>query len=217
MSKQGLFGKTLNLAHHAVAIKNIIKALMQGGWAAAALQAIKYYWPQILCAFLILILLPTIIICTLPMTMFGFEGSTDSKITEMAAQAEIVEEYFARYEQYCEQRTNQINTETEAYINSDYQILQVGYYMPKNWFIAVFSVSVGNDLSSVTEQQIIDFISSCIICEIDDENKTVTVKRLSANEVMDYLNYSDSDKSWATLIFKTLESEGENGYYGTYT
>ena len=37
-----------NLAHLAKALYDIIKAFMQGGWAAAALQALKHYWPQIL-------------------------------------------------------------------------------------------------------------------------------------------------------------------------
>ena len=141
MSKQGFTGKAFNAAHHIVAIKNIIKALMQGGWAAAALQALKYYWPQILTVALILILLPVIIVCCLPMMMFGFEGSTDSQITEMTAQAETVGEYFDEYDMYCEERTDKINTEIEIYEENGYEIIVIGDYMPENWFIALFSVS----------------------------------------------------------------------------
>lgn len=229
MSKQqgGFAGKAANAAFHAVAIRNIIKAFMQGGWASAALQALKYYWPQILTIALILILLPTIIVCCFPMMMFGFEGSTDSQITEMTAQAEQVEVYFENYDQYCEDRTNEINTEIEGYSQAGYTVIQVGYYMPKNWFIALFSVSVGNKLTGVTQQQIIDFLDNCIIYEVttpdtsntesQTEENTVTVKRLSADEAMEYMEFSDSDKNWATLIFNTLESEETNGYNSTYS
>lgn len=232
MSKQGFTGKALNAAHHIVAIKNIIKALMQGGWAAAALQALKYYWPQILTVALILILLPVIIVCCLPMMMFGFEGSTDSQITEMTAQAETVGEYFEEYDRYCEERTDKINTEIEIYEENGYEIVVIGDYMPENWFIALFSVSVENDLTGVTEQQVKDFVDNCIIYEVetaDSENtesentesetssNKVTIKRLTAEEVMVNMNYSDSDKNWAELIFNTLESEGTDGNDSTYS
>lgn len=224
MSKQGFTGKAVNAAHHIVAIKNIIKALMQGGWAAAALQALKYYWPQILTVALILILIPVIIVCCLPMMMFGFEGSTDPQITEMNVQAKLVEGFFDNYDLYCEERTNQINTEIEEYKNAGYLVVQEGYYMPRNWFVALFSVSVGNNLTGVTEQQIIDFVDNCIVYEIEtagnessESYNTVTIKRLSAEETMEYMNYSESDKNWATLIFNTLESEGSNGNNSTYS
>ena len=34
------------LAHLAKALYDIIKAFMQGGWGAAALQTFKHYWPR---------------------------------------------------------------------------------------------------------------------------------------------------------------------------
>ena len=71
MSNKGFAGRALDLAHHAVAIKNIIKAFLQGGWASAALQALKYYWPQILAIAGVLLLLPIIIYCCIPMMLFG--------------------------------------------------------------------------------------------------------------------------------------------------
>lgn len=232
MSNKGFAGRALDLAHHAVAIKNIIKAFLQGGWASAALQVLKHYWPQVLTVAVVLLLLPVIIFCCLPMMLFGYEGSTNSKITEMTAQATVVSNYFANYDQYCEDRMNEINTEIEYYQNSGYTVVQVGYYMPKNWFIALFSVSVRNDLTNVTEQQIIDFVDNCIVYEVETvpaENtesestesttasNTVTIKCLTAEETMEYMNYSDSDKNWATLIFNTLEQEETDGNNSTYT
>lgn len=232
MSNKDFVNRALDTAHHIVAIKNIIKALMQGGWAAAALQVLKHYWPQVLTVAVILLLLPVIIFCCLPMMLFGYEGSTNSQITEMTAQAAVVSNYFTNYDQYCENRMNEINTEIEYYQNSGYMVVQVGYYMPKNWFIALFSVSVRNDLTNVTEQQIIDFVDNCIVYEVETaqaENtesestestvtsNTVTIKCLTAEETMENMNYSDSDKNWATLIFNTLEQEETDGNNSTYT
>ena len=232
MSNKGFAGRALDLAHHAVAIKNIIKAFLQGGWASAALQALKYYWPQILAIAGVLLLLPIIIYCCIPMMLFGYDGSTNSQITEMTLKAEEVEEYFNNYDQYCEDRKNEINTEIEYYQNLGYTVVQVGDYMPRNWFIALFSVSVRNNLTNVTEQQIVDFMDNCIVYEVEtpvndsveSENteaemvsNTVTIKCLTADETMEYINYSDSDKNWATLIFNTLEQGETDGYNSTYT
>ena len=103
MSKQqGFAGKAANAAFHAVAIRNIIKAFLQGGWAAAAMQVLRHYWPQVLAVALVLVLLPVIIICCFPMMMFGFDGSTDSQITEMSVQAKQIERCFENYDQYCD-------------------------------------------------------------------------------------------------------------------
>lgn len=228
MSKhQGFAGKAMNAAYHANAIKNIIRAFMQGGWAAAALQGLKYYWPQILCVALVLILIPLLIVCYMPMVMFGFEGSQDPKITEMNAMAKDVGEYFENYDRYCSDRTDQINTEIELYVNDGYYLVEEGEYMPKNWFIALFSVSVGNDLIGVTEQQIVDFVNACNFYEIvisenqEEESANVTkkiiIKHLTADEAMEHLNFSDTDKNWATLMFNTLESEETDGYNSVYS
>lgn len=229
MSKQqGFAGKAANAAFHAVAIRNIIKAFLQGGWAAAAMQAVKYYWPQILAVALALVLIPVIIICCFPMMMFGFEGSTDSQITEISGKAMQVEGYFEKYDEYCQNRTDQINTETADYVTAGYKVEQVGYYMPENWFIALFSVSIENDYTNVAESQVIDFMDNCITYEIYDETSdntqnseitanTVLIKRMSPDEVMDKLNFSSMEREWANLLYNTLESEEADGNYSTYS
>ena len=94
------------LAHFAKALYDIIKAFMQGGWAAAALQALKHYWPQILAIALVLILLPVIIFCCLPMMLFGFASSTDTEISAMTIQAETVSGYYDSYESYIDDPGN---------------------------------------------------------------------------------------------------------------
>lgn len=83
-----------NLAHLAKALYDIIKAFMQGGWAAAGLQALKHYWPQILAVAIVILLLPVIIFCCLPMMMFGYESSTDTEISAMTVNAQTVSAYY---------------------------------------------------------------------------------------------------------------------------
>ena len=226
MSKeQGFAGKVANAVFHANAIKNIIRAFMQGGWLSAGLQALKYYWPQILTVALILLLLPVIIVTCFPMMMFGFEGSTDPQITEMMIHASVVEGYFDNYISYFTDRASEINTEILPYVNNGYSFVQTGDLISRNWFVAIFSVSVGNDLTEVTEQQIIDFVDNCVIYEVSEAHSTETesfpaqiiVKWLSVEEIMEYLNYSESDKNWATLIFNTLESGEVNEYNSIYS
>ena len=54
---------------NAQAIRKILQAFLRGGWKAAALEAVKHYWPYILGAAVGLILLPTIIMASLPSVM----------------------------------------------------------------------------------------------------------------------------------------------------
>ena len=56
-----------------------------------------------------------------------------------------------------------------------------------------------------------------MMTESEASSNKVTIKRLTAEEVMVNMNYSDSDKNWAELIFNTLESEGTDGNNSTYS
>ena len=225
MSKN-LGQKAAGLAQHIVAIRNIIRAFAQGGWAAAALQALKHYWPQILCIACCVTLICLIITCAIPMMMFGFTGSGDAEINAMNEQAGNVAAYFNNYDKYCLDRTEEINTEIEDLEDNGYKVVQVGYYMPKNWFIALFSVSVGNDLTGVTEQQVIDFLDNCIVYEVlpIEEQTTepgeaaedkIIIYRHTPEQAMDYMNFSEADRDWASLLYDTLEKEETNGIIST--
>lgn len=67
------------------ALRKILQAFLRGGWKAAALEAVKHYWPYILGAAVGLILLPTIIMASLPSVMQSKapETVTDEDITDM--------------------------------------------------------------------------------------------------------------------------------------
>lgn len=168
-----------NLAHLAKALYDIIKAFMQGGWAAAALQLLKHYWPQILVIALVLTLLPIIIFCCLPMMLFGYESSTNAEISAMTVQAESVSGYYDSYESYIDEwvenikstvidgegqdtETDGTTTETEDTETVEYEVVFTGSKIQKNWFIALHAVTVENDLNAASEADVKAFSQKCV-------------------------------------------------------
>lgn len=254
-------------AQHAKALKDIIKAFMQGGWHAAALQAVKHYWPQILVACLVLLLLPVIIFCCLPAMLFGFGSSTDSTVSSMNVQASTISGYYDHYEEYCNARVDEIkktvtgeNTESsgddtvhqpEESENVNYETVISGEAMAKNWFISLHSVSTGNDLNAMTEQSVKDFVAKSIVYTVEDkpeetestetessessnssegtaheaesssessseessseeddsDTKILTIRYLTPLEFMAEYSYTDADRNWAQLMYRTLQEE----------
>lgn len=168
-----------DLAHLAKALYDIIKAFLQGGWGAAAMQALKHYWPQILAIAVALLLIPIIVFCCLPMMLFGFASSTDTEIAAMNAQAGTVSAYYDRYDAYIDEWVAEIqtsimtpgeqNTETTGPTDStqpkpeiQYEVVILGEKIQKNWFIALHAVTVGNDLNAATEADIRSFAGKCV-------------------------------------------------------
>ena len=70
-----------NIAYAAKSIYKMIKAFLRGGWYAAALEALKQYWPQLICVSLAVSLVPVIFFFSLPMFLFGFNDSSDPEMT----------------------------------------------------------------------------------------------------------------------------------------
>lgn len=178
-----------NLAHHTKALYDIIKALMQGGWAAAAMQALKHYWPQILAVSLILTLLPIIIFSCLPMMLFGYESSTDTEISAMTVKAQTVSGYYDSYESYIDEwvenikstvidsegqdtETDGTTTETDDTETIEYEVVFTGSKIQKNWFIALHAVTVENNLNAATEADVKAFSQKCVsyTTRLADEN-----------------------------------------------
>ena len=224
-----------DLAHLGKALYDIIKALMQGGWSAAAMQLLKHYWPQILGVALALLLIPVIVFCCLPMALFGYESSTDTEIAAMTAQAGTVSACYDQYEAYIDACVEQIkktvmksgtqNTEMNGTTDGAepepeirYEVAVSGEIIQKYWFMALHAVSVGNDLNAVTEADIRSFAGKCVdytLTQTEENTETgasVIIKRLeirylTPTEIMENCGYSDSDENWARLIYKTLAQE----------
>lgn len=192
-------------AHLAKALYDIIKAFMQGGWAAAALQALKHYWPQILVIALVLLLLPIIIFCCLPMMLFGYQSSTNAEISAMTVQAETVSGYYDSYESYIDNWVEEIKstvidgegqdtetdgttTETEDTDTVEYEVVFTGTKIQKNWFIALHAVTLENNLDAATEANVQSFSKKCVsyttrLADENTESETTDSESTSDDEV----------------------------------
>lgn len=233
MDKKSGMEVAADLAHLGKAAYDIIKALAQGGWHAAALQLLKHYWPQILAIAVVLLLIPVIVFCCLPMMMFGYASSTDTEIAVMTTKANEISAYYDQYESYIDDWVEHIkasnivsgeqNTETsesdddaEPVPEIRYEVEVNGEKIQKSWFIALHAVSIGNDLNAATEDDIRSFARKCVEHNITttSENtetgaeiitKTLEIRHLSSMEVMSACGFSTADENWVRLIYKTLE------------
>lgn len=210
MAEKGFAGRALNAAYHIKAIKDIIKALMNGGWATAGLKLLKHYWPQALAVALILILLPVIIICCLPMTLFGFSETNDADLNDMNVKSGQVSAYFDTYSEDYAARVSDVESEIQVYISEGYTYTVSGEDLPKNRFIAIFSVHVGNDFTHVSEGLVKSFYSHCVDFKVmppenEEDSGCVLLLKLSHEQIMERLGFSESDVEWAGLLYNTLE------------
>lgn len=258
MAKKSGMEHIASAAQTAKALKDIIKAFIQGGWQAAAMQVLKHYWPQILAVALVLLLLPVIIFCCLPAMLFGFDTSTDTTVSAINLQASTVSSFYDKYEEYCKERVSEIKTsvtgnDSENNVNDDtvhepeetesvtYEILVSGEAMAKNWLIALHSVSTGNNLNAMDEQSVKDFVAKSIVYTVENKpeetetsesgenadtahgaesnseessaeknganTKILTICYLTPLEFMAEYGYSDADRNWAQLMYRTLQED----------
>ena len=249
MSKSGT-QRALDAAQSIKTLKDIIQAALRGGWQAAALEAIKHFWPYLLLIVVITLLLPVIIFCCLPSMLFGFGSSTDPEISHMNVQAQQAMGYYENYIQYCEEYIAQIketvihgpedsNAAHQPAEETGYEVVIQGNPMSSDWFITLYSVSTGNDLNNVTEDGIREFIAGTIRYEVTDmpaeeaseapseessgtthepegensdvepapseSSKLLTITYLTPKEII--AGYSDADRNWAELMYKTMTEE----------
>lgn len=225
------------------AIIDIVKGFGQGGWAGAIAQALKHYRPQILAIVIALILIPLIIYCCIPMIFFGYESSEDTEIAALTEQADKLADCYDRYDVYIDDWVEQItssvtasggqNTETDettgdavTVLETEYEVIVNGGKIQKNWFIALHVVSVKNDPTAVTEEDIQAFAGRCVAYTVkpaeatektdtaaETESTTEPIKMLleinylTPIEIMANCGYTQVDENWARLIHKTLERE----------
>ena len=223
-----------NIAYAAKSIYKMIKAFLKGGWYAAALEALKQYWPQLVCVSLAVSLVPVIFFFSLPMFLFGFNDSSDPEMTVFNEKAAVAVRYFDNYTEYYAgfdwQPVNRNNTEIPAggmsvLLNdaSGGIVLPENTIIQKNRFIAIYAVSVQNDIDNVSEESIRNFAARTVrvintpdISGNEDTaalNVPVTqpgtrVIFLTPDEIMEKLKFSQFEKDWANLMYNTLEQGG---------
>lgn len=225
-----------NIAYAAKSIYKMIKAFLRGGWYAAALEALKQYWPQLICVSLAVSLVPVIFFFSLPMFLFGFNDSSDPEMTVFNEKAAAAVRYFDNYTEYYAgfdwQPVNRNNTEIPAEgmsvpLNdaSGGIVLPENTIIQKNRFIAIYAVSVQNDIDNVSEESIRNFAAQTVrIINTPDtdisgsENTAalnvpvtqpgISVVFLTPDEIMQKLGFSQFEKDWANLMYNTLEQGG---------
>ena len=223
-----------NLAYAAKSIYKMIKAFLRGGWYAAALEALKQYWPQLICVSLAVSLVPVIFFFSLPMFLFGFNDSSDPEMTVFNEKAAAAVRYFDNYTEYYAgfdwQPVNGNNTEIpEGGMSVPLNDASGGIVLPentiiqKNRFIAIYAVSVQNDIDNVSEESIRDFAARTVrvinTTDISGNEDTaalnvpvtqpgIRVVFLTPDEIMQKLGFSQFEKDWANLMYNTLEQGG---------
>ena len=115
-----------------------------------------------------------------------------------------------------------------------YEITVSGEAMAKNWFISLHSVSMGNDLNEMDEQSVKDFVVKSIVYTLEDKpketsesvdssdtahetesnsgesganTKILTIRYLTPLEFMTEYGYSNADRNWAQLMYRTLQED----------
>lgn len=186
---------------NAQAIRKILQAFLRGGWKAAALEAVKRYWPYILGAAVALILLPTVIMASLPSVMQGKapETVTDEDITDMYIN-----------------RMDEILCDSE--VGSANEIRVVGQPLTYNELYAVSLALTGNNTEKITREFLIGCVKASLAYTVEREEnnteKTAVIRYLNLEELAQLKGVSDADIEWIELVIKDLEDNKKSSPSG---
>ncbi len=225
MSNKSASQRTADALINANAISKILKKFASGGWSAAAMEAVKHYWPQILAIGCSLILITLIIFCSFPLLIFG--GGFSSDANDLSAlniydnlggkYSETVNEIVdsVKYPEIEDSQNTKTNSSSQGQSDSSVTVSAVmttGAVIQKYMFVALHTVYLGNSAEDVTDESIKDFVKLCIDFETqtneNDNSVIVNIKYLTADEVMEKLKFSESQKAWVENMFNTLSEKG---------
>lgn len=181
--------------HNAQAIRKILQAFLRGGWKAAALETVKRYWPYILGATVALILLPTIIVASLPSVM-------QNKAPEQITDEDITDMYISRMDEIlCVSEVSAAN-----------EIRVVGQPLTYNELYAVSLALTGNNTEKITREFLLGCVNDSLTYSIErEENNTeitaAVIRYLTLEELAEYNNISGADLEWIRLVIKDLENK----------
>ena len=225
MSNKSAAERTADAVRNANAIKNILKKFASGGWGAAAMEAVKHYWPQIIAIGCSLILITLIIFCSFPLLIFGGVFTSDADDLSALNIYDNLEQRYSetvneivdsvKYPETEDSQNTKTNNSSQEQTESSITVSAVrtsGTVIQKYMFVALHTVYLGNCAEDVTEDSINDFVKLCIDFETqtneDDNSVIVNIKYLTADEVMEKFRFSESEKAWATNMYETLTEKG---------
>lgn len=184
------------------AIRKILQAFLRGGWKAAALEAVKHYWPYILGAAVALILLPTIIMASLPSVM---QGNTPDTLTD----EDISEMYISRMDEIL----------CDSEVGSANEIRVVGQPLTYNELYAVSLALTGNNTEMITRDFLLGCVNDSLTYTVEREGNntgisTAVIRYLNLEEFSRLKGISDSDIEWIELVIKDLEDNKKSSPSG---
>ncbi|MCL2637503.1 MAG: M23 family metallopeptidase [Oscillospiraceae bacterium] len=234
MAKKSGLQTAVNTAHHAHAIRKIIKGAMMGGVKGAAVQAVKNYWFKIAGIAFVLIIIPVVFFLSLPAIIFG------SLFSSGQTAEELVEVYYGDYRWYATQHQSIIEKtfwdtfedfdyDDDSHTNISGSIKEQGSVMDRNWFVAIHAVYLENAMPTYNE--IWDFSRNLFetrITEAETGRKThqippcpetgeerplysvISVTRtmeiiyIDQYRLMEILGFGSDEIEWAELIYSTI-------------
>ena len=187
---------------NAQAIRKILQSFLRGGWKAAALEAVKHYWPYILGAAVGLILLPTIIMASLPSVMQG-------KAPETVTDEDISEMYITRMDEIL----------CDSEVGSANEIRVVGQPLTYNELYAVSLALTGNNTEMITRDFLLGRVKDSLTYTVEREgnNTEITaavIRYLNLEEFSRLKGISDADIEWIGLVIKDLEDNKKSSPSG---
>ena len=179
---------------NAQALRKIFQAFLRGGWKAAALETVKHYWPYILGAAIALILLPTIIMASLPSVM-------QSKAPETVTDEDITDMYISRMDEIL----------CVSEVGSANEIRVVGQPLTYNELYAVSLALTGNNTEMITREFLLGCVKDSLTYTVEREgnNTEITaavIRYLNLEEFSRLKGISDADIEWIGLVIKDLEN-----------
>lgn len=184
------------------ALRKILQAFLRGGWKAAALEAVKHYWPYILGAAVGLILLPTIIMASLPSVM-------QSKVPEQVTDEDITDMYISRMDEIL----------CDSEVGSANEISVVGQPLTYNELYAVSLALTGNNTEKITREFLIGCVNDSLTYTVEREGNntgisTAVIRYLNLEEFSRLKGISDADIEWIELVIKDLEDNKKSSPSG---
>lgn len=187
---------------NAQALRKILQAFLRGGWKAAALEAVKRYWPYILGAAVGLILLPTIIMASLPSVM---QGNTPDTLTD----EDISEMYINRIDSIL----------CISEVGSANEIRVVGQPLTYNELYAVCLALTGNNTEKITREFLLGCVNDSLAYTVEREGNntgitTAVIRYLNLEELAQLKGISNADIEWIGLVIKDLENNKKSSPSG---
>ena len=179
-----------------------MQAFLRGGWKAAALEAVKRYWPYILGAAVGLILLPTIIMASLPSVM-------QSKVPETVTDEDISEMYITRMDEIL----------CVSEVGSANEIRVVGQPLTYNELYAVSLALTGNNTEMITRDFLLGCVNDSLTYTVEREGNntgitTAVIRYLNLEEFSRLKGISEADIEWIGLVIKDIEDNKKSSPSG---